>query len=266
MFAAFAYFWSRANTARLWPALKAQGPPFHWVDFHATADPVSNGPLPADLASEPVAIHNRGSPMLDHTSYTSNPNEFIAGLVMAISKHTESSIPLTELTKDDADSICAAVRVRIWMVRLLVCFRWFVILTALIACVFNNRLVQTIGDWLSNMPYLATRCTPTTLGSLGVLAGAVAANEVFCALWNTAMKFQTQMLYQRSSGGSDRVFDYYFLLVAIQVSAVAWLASWPVVNHSAAPSIVKFLGAVLPVVAGAVAISKHFSWFTTEKS
>jgi hypothetical protein len=60
--------------------------PEEWVNYYASLDPVSNGPLFGERRPEveEIELWNHASMVSDHTSYTKNPDDFMALLVMKL--------------------------------------------------------------------------------------------------------------------------------------------------------------------------------------
>lgn len=60
--------------------------PAEWVNYYASLDPVSNGPLFSEPRPEvdEVEVWNHASMLTDHTSYTKSPDDFLALLAMKL--------------------------------------------------------------------------------------------------------------------------------------------------------------------------------------
>jgi hypothetical protein len=60
--------------------------PEEWVNYYASLDPVSNGPLLGERRPEveEIEVWNHSSMVSDHTSYTKNPDDFMALLAMKL--------------------------------------------------------------------------------------------------------------------------------------------------------------------------------------
>jgi hypothetical protein len=64
--------------------------PAEWVNYYASLDPVSNGPLFGEARPEveEVEVWNHSSMLTDHTSYTKSPDDFVALLAMKLFART----------------------------------------------------------------------------------------------------------------------------------------------------------------------------------
>jgi hypothetical protein len=91
-------------------------PPLEWINYYASADPVSNGPLfeqERPLWMTEVEVWNHASILSDHTSYAACPDGFLGLLAIDLLRQQEVD---PELTADWSTRVRDALRRRWWRV------------------------------------------------------------------------------------------------------------------------------------------------------
>lgn len=120
-----------------WRGRRAANPSLRWLDVFASRDPVSAGRLfPAPLEGmDSVAVTNRASWMVDHTSYWENTDEFVTLVGTWISRVGELAVPLHALNTTDAQLAREAASRRALRVGVLTLCTWVVGGAAILAAI-----------------------------------------------------------------------------------------------------------------------------------
>lgn len=251
------------ETAPSGRALPATEPPLpdhvRWLDFYAVSDPVPNGPIFDEQVEDPVTLrssahgiesiptHNRGSLVLDHTSYWQNAEDFVAELADALG--ALSDLELANVMPLDRERRTIARHRRLWRVRWLRRARWIVFLAAAAAWIRGDMVGWT--QWLlGGVTTLATSIpglgalleavlpetpTATTSAQLLVLgAGIAAALGAVSAGWAHWEAKDRQVLMQRRGypTPADRqhhslLFHFAWLAVVVTVALLLVDTAWP---------------------------------------
>jgi pimeloyl-ACP methyl ester carboxylesterase len=218
--------------------------PKPWLDFYASADPVSNGPLPGGIATESYRVQNFGSLLFDHTGYIGNRMQLLAPLVSAVARACSPELPLNRLTGRDEQAMQNAAAVQCWMVRHLVALRWAFIAMAgwaafrpppFARAVAGGLLRLDLGGWFSKQG-LSAVCAAAAV-ALGY--GAVVV------VWRTAMGVEAQFLEQRVAGGRGPVS-----IVWVYLSLVLLAGALVMVTPVSLPGWVLWAGVPVGMVFG----------------
>lgn len=181
--------------------------PVRWLDFYASKDPVSNGPLRetdrSDLFTS-VEIANRRSVVSDHTSYWDNRDEFVLGVVREIDRIAETNL----VRADDLDPVAVREsrhrRVAVLAVARLAAFAGIPLLgyglrdllsgfgAGLLAAMAANPLTETIAKAIAGAGALFVaplvvigRLNPATVAMLGQALVSTAILVLIVWLWYT---------------------------------------------------------------------------------
>jgi hypothetical protein len=145
----------RLKPDRLFQLLVSQSQPLmRWNDFHATHDPVSNGPLAATfgaglpcLVSKSVRV--MGSWLADHTAYWTSRADFVPHIVGALDRCSGAGLAA------DVPPVAAARAAFAWQVRLLSLLRWLGWAALLLPVLAWQRLLavaELLHDGLAGLP------------------------------------------------------------------------------------------------------------------
>lgn len=150
------------ETGRARPATEPALPPgVRWIDLYAASDPVPNGaifdeeePDPVELRTrahelESVIVANRGSLLLDHTSYWHNPEDFVSEVAAALG--SVCGLNLSNVLPLDDRRLTVARHRRRWRVSWL---RWSRLpVLGSVAAIWlwadTARFTETMLAWLS---------------------------------------------------------------------------------------------------------------------
>jgi hypothetical protein len=166
-----------------------------WLDLHAYADPVPNGPTRTDLPGWPwsVEVHNLDSTLRDHSYY---PRAIEDSLTRVVALLLSLSPSAPQLDADDEARIREACRRRQWRLLWLRWSRWLVVL-AVVAFLWRHRsrLEESSGsayDEVRALPGLPAwlpqgveGSEAAGLGVVAVLAVAGAVYLLFAAIWKS---------------------------------------------------------------------------------
>lgn len=197
------------------------GPNIKWKDYVSTADPVPNGPLDIESATEDFQckeVSNEGSVLADHNAYWTNLDEFVGDVISFISSNTKTGIPLHSITPIDQLVIETSSQIRRWQVRLLVLCRWalrsltlLMLLLPGVARIIGQRINQWVdptvelfdnGKHDASAGYLGSH---STVGLVSVLVGYLMLNETLTLLfrWGNASESKRWYFRRTSIKGSE---------------------------------------------------------------
>ena len=130
--------------------------PAEWVNYYASLDPVSNGPLFSEPRPEvdEREVWNQASLLTDHTSYTKDPDDFFAHLTMKLFSKIGGSPP--------AETIAALDRARwrrAWRV-------WWLSTSRLVAVASGIIIVYGVWDQLDAIGGRVIDHTPAWLATI----------------------------------------------------------------------------------------------------
>jgi hypothetical protein len=173
-----------------------------WVDLYTPSDPVPNGPLVRSLLQPPanfdsVAIQNRASAVLDHTSYWHNYEQFVSRVareLLDLSKRDGDRVPSAEVYSKlatERDARVSALRRGRWIAvgaaLLLAWARWSDLLA------YSAAAWPPAMEMLEKIPAVGRYLTGVSAHSDGNLdrlgaallggAGAVAAYSMTLLFW-----------------------------------------------------------------------------------
>jgi hypothetical protein len=130
---------------------------FRWVDFYASCDPVSNGPLfretPDWLASNRTS--NRCSILSDHSGYFRNVEGFLGPLALELSRAADDVLGRELLSR--TSEVLANFHRRTWRFRWLVAARWLVLVAGTCGMVGlwpslergARQVLDDLPDWIT---------------------------------------------------------------------------------------------------------------------
>ena len=168
---------------RLIPRLGTTGWPARWVDFWASYDPATGGPLdpPDGVGARPteVAVRNRMSLLDDHGGYWDNDEEFLIPLLRQLD--TPDGPPSRSRFFRDRGAELIRIEWRRQRVGILAAWRWICLaagtlgigLAAIHAGLFHGDRLRTIGATSAEV-WAAIPGSPLISGPLNWLAGLVA--------------------------------------------------------------------------------------------
>jgi hypothetical protein len=200
-----------------------------WTDLHASADPVSNGPLHEDdrLPPKSVPIVNLGSMLHDHTAYWSNRDEFVPLVTEALLEFDTSPSGL-RVDPTERERLRARRRARVQVLRA----AWWIALTATLALLVRYRGEwTTVAGWLGQralvwaaarvgwhieaLPQPDAAAWRRSVGCLALFGLAYAVTRYTWSLWN---RYEMQ---QRSGGRASETWQWAFVLsVPLQLVVV----------------------------------------------
>lgn len=178
-----------------------------WVDYWATSDPVSNGPLFDEPGFVSQAVHNRHSPVTDHTTYWENVDHFVGAVASEIAKlgpkEVADHIPLDDVALERM----SAQRQR--RIRHLSAFRWTVTLMGLAVGVleFGQWTIaasELLGAWEAPYPGAAGYAGLVTLAaSLAALLLQLLSVGWLWLAWNRSDMVASSQTgtYNQGAGG-----------------------------------------------------------------
>jgi hypothetical protein len=123
-----------------------------WIDFYASADPVSNGPTRTSTEGVPTSTKtwNLGSTLGDHTSYWNNLDGFVLEVAKACAETAQSRWGTALPSNRDAVAIRSQWRVvRLRIVRGTLVFGWIGIAAGLWPRARTLALPAWTPDWIS---------------------------------------------------------------------------------------------------------------------
>ena len=214
-----------------------------WVDVHASADPVPNGPL-AEGAHPPLAhdveVHNFGSLLTDHSSYWANEEQFVSTAAGELGELDALAL----VGPEDREALRAAGRRRSWRVPWLNLARGTTLVLAAILCFRAADLALPIRPLLRAAdaaagllpfgvePGLATgelgTATRMGIGIAAVLLGAILWHAVLLGLWRWWTRTEaTRLLRRRAVDPWGVPFVAFLLALAAGIEAgVLASAGW----------------------------------------
>jgi hypothetical protein len=181
--------------------LPGAGEDFSWIDYFASADPVSSGPIGTEDAHRPsicVEVHNQASVLTDHTAYLRNENQFLPRLIndlVAVAyggeKDYDPAIHLVSTAR-----LHAAHRRRRHLVKWLIAGRWAALAVGIwfwirnLEEVFGIRLNRHMPEAIlqANLDEAVARLTPAVLAMGGVYIAIV-------ILWRAVVSLQTKRFF-----------------------------------------------------------------------
>lgn len=195
------------------------GPNVRWVDRYARADPVPNGPMlskpAAFVTSTPVS--NLGSPLLDHSAYWRNQDQFVPAVALAIAEVAGLDL---KPRRWDAERLLWAESRRRWRVAWLVVSRVAaVVVAAAIILRFREGLwtkpsdlpepLRTLFgeliDLIDDVPFLrlvsgaqAQSVATQALWVASVFLTMWIVYRLFEAVWSWWDRAETRRLFDRS--------------------------------------------------------------------
>lgn len=196
-----------------------------WVDLHASADPVPNGPtrIKSSKGLRSIPIWNRGSMFSDHTSYWQNLDGFVLRVARECGKTAGSSwlywlLPLESVNVDRrARWRVQLLRLAVWITRT----GWLVILFL----VWNKYgllvpLPMELPGWVpfGNSAFVKSAFAPLAIG-----AAAWLTSKLLYAVWAIWTAEEQQQALTGSPYSSGHTFWYWAM--GVPVSLVVWLAA-----------------------------------------
>ncbi|MBD3926484.1 hypothetical protein IEZ26_17805 [Nocardioides cavernae] len=217
-----------------------------WIDFYSSSDPVPNGPL---LDEEPQWLQSyqtwfEASWIRDHSGYRSNPDGFIAPLVMEML--VLESAGLRSLTTGLRVQVQTYARRRAWRCLWLIRARLIVLAAGAIAIPYHWPALSACASWLQ-------RVTPERVGTVlaatvetllvpkdanlhvdAILAAAIGAFALFLAFALTNLSWRrvgSRDLRRFYRGDQVDAGGYPAMLFAMVVSGLVIFPLSPIVLH-----------------------------------
>jgi hypothetical protein len=192
--------------------------PVPWVDRYALADPVPNGPLVSGAASfvSSRPVTNFGSPLLDHSAYWRNQDQFVTAVAFSIAAVAGLDLAVTSW---DANRVRWAEARRKWRVAWLMVSRVLAVVVAVSLLVrfreglwrqpsdmppVVGTLFSELIDLIDNIPFLRLLSNDRT--QTGVIQLVWLASMFFCvwivyrlfaAVWSWWDRAETRVLFHR---------------------------------------------------------------------
>lgn len=116
---------------------------FRWVDYFASADPVSNGPLGSESRQGPSPCNevlNRASVLTDHNGYLRNQDEFMSKLIndlVAVAYSQDANNPASWLVPHQLLEVVQQRRRR--LLRVLIAGRWATLVVGILVWLQNYK-------------------------------------------------------------------------------------------------------------------------------
>jgi hypothetical protein len=216
--------------------------PGEWVNYYASLDPVSNGPLFGEPrpAVEEIEVWNHSSMVSDHTSYTKSPDDFMALLVMKLfSKVGGAASPATIAVIDRA-RWC-----RWWRVWWLSASRLVVLASGAIAAYgvrhrldsigaritghtpdFVTTIVHTLAKPVRAMYLIGDVSSATLVGAVTVAVLFAAAYVVIALLWRSWDGKEVSQFFARQEGyvTANRFGGLHFVVFVASLLALLVVA------------------------------------------
>jgi hypothetical protein len=216
--------------------------PAEWVNYYASLDPVSNGPLFGERRPEveEIEVWNHASMVTDHTSYTKSPDDFMALLVMKLFSKV-GAVPSPETV-----AVLKRARwCRWWRVWWLSASRLVVLAAAVIAAYgvrhrldsigeriightpeFLATIVQTLAKPVRAMYLVGNVSSATLVGVATVAVLFAAAYIVIGLLWRSWDGKEVARFFARDAGylKAHRYGGAHFVLFAASLIALLAVA------------------------------------------
>jgi hypothetical protein len=219
--------------------------PAEWVNYYASLDPVSNGPLFSEPRPEveEIEVWNHASLVTDHTSYTKSPDDFFALLAMKLFSKVGGAPP--------AETIATLNRARCrrwWRVWWLSTSRLVAFVSGIIIVygVWNQldsiggRIIDHTPEFLQTIVHAVTKplramylvgdlSSATLVGIATVAVLLAAAFVVLAILWSTwdgrevARFFERRPNYATSSPLGGRQFALFFAALILLLGVAIFI-------------------------------------------
>jgi hypothetical protein len=165
---------------------------FKWIDYFASADPVSNGPLSPESRQGPNRcdqVVNRASVLTDHNGYLRNQDQFMSMLVNDLVAHSGKE-------KNNAASQPVPLEVleevrqrRRRLVKWLIAGRWSALAVGMVVWlqnyeeVFGIRLDRYVPHAMDNMGAPVVRLAPALFVMMGFYVVVIILWRTWESLW-----------------------------------------------------------------------------------